>query len=57
MALIRRIQPVNRFGSPSVISSTTSHYSYMLHREQQQIFRDETTNRDELFSIGPMKWR
>ncbi len=74
MALIRKIQPVNRYGSPLALSSTSSniisvsrqrqylsspresfdypHYSY-----PQKIFNDETTSRDELFSIGPMKWR
>ncbi|CAF1137767.1 unnamed protein product [Adineta steineri] len=77
VALIRKIQPVNRYGSPLALSSTTSsniisvtrqkpylsspresfdyptisHYAY-----PQTIFNDETTNRDELFSIGPMKW-
>ena len=80
MALIRKIQPINQYGSPLALSSTTSniisvtrqkpylssprelfdcptisHYSYIKH--PQQLFNDETTSRDELFSIGPMKWR
>jgi hypothetical protein len=80
VALIRKIQPVNRYGSPLALSSTSSniisvtrqkqylsspresfdyptlsHYSYI--KQSQQIFNDETTSRDELFSIGPMKWR
>jgi hypothetical protein len=80
VALIRKIQPVNRYGSPLALSSTTSniisvtrqkpylssprgsfdyptisHCSYI--KQPQQIFNDETTSRDDLFSIGPMKWR
>ncbi|CAF1548462.1 unnamed protein product [Adineta ricciae] len=76
VALIRKIQPVNRYGSPLALSSTASniisvtrqrpylaspkdsfdyptmsHYSY-----PQQLFADEMTTREDLFSIGPMKW-
>ncbi|CAF0769639.1 unnamed protein product [Adineta steineri] len=51
VALIRKIQPVNHFESPLVLSSTASYYSH------KHIYNDdETTSRDELLSIGPMKW-
>ncbi|UJR22835.1 hypothetical protein I4U23_025865 [Adineta vaga] len=50
VALIRKIQSVNQFESKLVFPSTTSCYSY------KQISNDETTNRDEYISIGPMKW-
>ncbi|CAF3471333.1 unnamed protein product, partial [Rotaria sp. Silwood2] len=33
---------------------TIPHYSYM--KQSQHIFNDDTASRDELFSIGPMKW-
>ncbi|CAF1590501.1 unnamed protein product [Rotaria sp. Silwood1] len=45
VALVRKIQPLNRFDS-----------SFILDFQSKQIFNDETTSRDELFSIGPMKW-
>ncbi|CAF3177860.1 unnamed protein product [Rotaria socialis] len=79
VALIRKIQPLSRYGSPLALSSTTSniisvtrqrpyipsprdsfdyptmsHYSHT--KQSQHIFHDETASRDELFSIGPMKW-
>ncbi|CAF0908798.1 unnamed protein product [Rotaria sordida] len=50
VALVRKIQPLNRFDSSLILSSSTSHFS------SKQIFNDETTSHDEIFSIGPMKW-
>lgn len=54
----------NYFHSPNGISDdrgewhyyqnpTLSHYTYF----KEPTFVNDTTNRDELFSIGPMKWR
>lgn len=93
VALIRKIQPVHRYGSPLALSSTTSnvisvtrqrqfysspnsmssgrdswnyfqnpsisHYTYLKEQlpHHPDLFQDETASREELFSIGPMKWR
>ncbi|CAF1937128.1 unnamed protein product [Rotaria magnacalcarata] len=45
VALIRKIQPLNRFDSSSMFSSSS-----------KQMYNDETSSRDERLSIGPMKW-
>jgi hypothetical protein len=43
----------NYFQNPTI-----SHYTYVKDAQyHQDPFHDDTVSRDELFSIGPMKWR